>query len=157
MNVTKKLIERNITISTMESCTSGLLCSTLTNTEGASSVVIGGYITYCNEQKVRCGVPKEIIDTFGVYSLECAKFMALAAKKNSKSDIAIGVTGSLGNIDVNNKDSVVGDVYYGIASDDGIFVSKIKLPEDILFKGREEQKKYVVEIVLGKLENKILR
>lgn len=157
MDITKKLIERNITVSTMESCTSGLLCSTLTNTEGASSVVVGGYITYCNEQKVRCGVPREVIDTFGVYSLECAKFMALAAKKNSKSDIAIGVTGSLGNIDINNKDSVIGDVYYAIASEEGTFVSKIKLSEDVLVKGREEQKKYVVEIILNKLENIILR
>ena len=51
------LIEHGISISTMESCTSGLLASAITDTEGASAIFKGGFVTYSNEAKIRQGVP----------------------------------------------------------------------------------------------------
>ena len=62
----KKLIERKITITTMESCTGGALISAITDVEGASQITEGGFVTYSNEQKIKVGVSKEIIDTYGV-------------------------------------------------------------------------------------------
>ena len=80
--VVKKLINANITISTMESCTSGLIASMITDTEGASAIFPGGYVTYLNETKVLVGVNEEVIRQYGVYSRECAQAMAETVQKN---------------------------------------------------------------------------
>lgn len=117
-NVTEKLIESKTTISTMESCTSGLIASTITDTEGASEILKGSAITYSNECKILEGVPEEIINTYGVYSKETALYMSKAAKKKYKSNISIGVTGSAGRVDPNNKDSVSGVIFYCINGKD---------------------------------------
>lgn len=111
---TNTLIQKHLTITTMESCTSGLIASMLTDTEGASAVYHGGYVTYSNDAKIAAGVDASIIDTYGVYSKECAQAMAAACQKAFQADIAVGITGSTGNIDVNNTDSVKGEVYYCI-------------------------------------------
>ena len=60
-NIIKKLIESHTTISTMESCTSGLIASMITDTEGASAIFPGGFVTYLNETKILVGVDTEII------------------------------------------------------------------------------------------------
>ena len=112
--LTKKLIEKKITITTMESATSGQIASLITDTEGASSVVKGACVTYSNEAKIMQGVPEKIIETYGVYSAETAKAMAMVCRKKYRSNIGIGVTGTLGNIDTENEDSVPGQVYFAI-------------------------------------------
>lgn len=66
--IVRKLIDTNTTISTMESCTSGLIASMITDTEGASAVFPGGYVTYLNKTKILCGVDEKIIKEHGVYS-----------------------------------------------------------------------------------------
>lgn len=112
--ITKLLIERGLTISTMESCTCGTVASLLTDTEGSSAILKGAYITYSNEAKVGCGVPEETIQRYGVYSKQTAQAMAEACMKGYHADIGIGITGSLGTIDPANPDSVPGQVYYAI-------------------------------------------
>lgn len=112
--VTRELIKNNLTISFMESCTSGLLASMFTDTEGASSVFKGSLVTYSNEMKIKAGVPKEIISDYGVYSAECARAMAETAQKIYETHISIGITGTTGNVDPNNKDSVTGCAYFCI-------------------------------------------
>lgn len=115
--LTKMLIKRSITLTTMESCTSGQIVSLVTDTEGASAVVKGAFVTYSNEAKIMQGVPEKTIETYGVYSLETAEAMATACRKQFKSNIGIGVTGTLGNIDTENEDSVPGYVYFAIDID----------------------------------------
>ncbi|KIR03511.1 Molybdopterin binding motif, CinA N-terminal domain / C-terminal domain of CinA type S [Lachnospiraceae bacterium TWA4] len=113
--LTKLLIEKNLTITTMESATSGQIASLITDTEGASAILKGAFITYSNEAKILQGVPKEIIDTYTVYSKETATAMAKACKKVYNADISIGVTGTMGNVDPANKnDSIPGQVYFAI-------------------------------------------
>ena len=148
--------KKNITISTMESCTSGLLCSSLTNIEGASSVIKGGYITYSNEQKIRCGVSKEIIKNFGVYSHECSIEMAKACIERTKSDISVGITGCLGNIDKKNLDGIIGLIYFCINVNNNSFTQKIIIPDEILKTDRETQKLYIINKILIKLFDTIL-
>ncbi|MCR4869264.1 MAG: CinA family protein [Lachnospiraceae bacterium] len=114
--LTKALITNHITISTMESCTSGSIASLITDTEGASAVFEGSFVTYSNQAKIMCGVPSSIIDTYGVYSSQTAEAMALCALIAFQTDVAVGVTGSFGNIDPANEDSVPGHVYYSIAN-----------------------------------------
>ena len=112
--LTKKLIEKNLTITTMESCTAGQIISLITDTEGSSAVVKGAFVTYCNNAKILNGVPKEIIDKYGVYSPQTAEKMAESCRNFYNADISVGVTGTLGNIDPNNNDSIVGEVYFAI-------------------------------------------
>ena len=82
--ITKKLIEKGKTITTMESCTSGQIASLITDTEGASAVIKGAFVTYSNEGKIMQGVPAETIDKFGVYSKETAAEMAKACRNAYK-------------------------------------------------------------------------
>ena len=86
--IVRKLIDTNITISTMESCTSGLIASMITDTEGASAVFPGGYVTYLNKTKILCCVDEKIIKGHGVYSKQCARAMAETAQKNLHTEIA---------------------------------------------------------------------
>lgn len=112
--LTEYLISKGMTISTMESCTSGLIASLITDTEGSSAVLKGAFITYSNEAKIKQGVSEEIIQKYGVYSLETAREMADACAQAYGADIGIGITGSLGNVDPNNLDSVPGEVYVAV-------------------------------------------
>ena len=75
-SLTKRLIEKKLTITTMESATSGQIASLITDTEGSSAVLKGAFITYCNEAKIKQGVPAEILDKYTVYSRETAEAMA---------------------------------------------------------------------------------
>ena len=154
---TKRLIKINKTITTMESCTSGFIASLITDTEGASSILKGAFVTYCNEAKVMQGVPKEVIDTYGVYSYETALNMALASQKAYNSNYAIGITGSIGRVDPNNKDSVVGEVYFCIVDDKNNAINtKIVLENDIP-KTRNEVKKDIAYFVFEELKNIVFK
>lgn len=112
--ITRLLIEKKLKISTMESASSGLVASLITDTEGASAIFQGAFITYSNEAKIKQGVLRETIELKGVYSEETAREMASACRRAYASDIGIGVTGTFGNIDTANKDSVKGEVYFAI-------------------------------------------
>ena len=148
IHIVNKLIEKKITITTMESCTGGALISAITDVEGASSITEGGFITYSNKQKIAIGVPSEIIETYGVYSSETASKMAEVCRERMNSNIGIGITGTLSNVDINNKDSVQGEVYFCIKYGESLQVSKkIKVP----IESRHEQKKYIVEKILNEL------
>lgn len=112
--LTATLIEKGLTISTMESCTSGLVASLLTDIDGASNATKGSFVTYSNEAKISCGVPAEVIDKYGVYSKETAAEMAKNCRPPYAANIGVGVTGSLGITDPNNSGSVPGQVYFAI-------------------------------------------
>ena len=103
----KKLIATHTTISTMESCTSGLIASMITDTEGASAIFPGGYVTYLNETKIFIGVDPKVLERYGVYSKECAEAMARTVQEKLHTDIAVGITGTTGNLDLNNADSAL--------------------------------------------------
>ncbi|MCF0229046.1 MAG: CinA family protein [Parasporobacterium sp.] len=113
--LTELLIRKNLTAATMESCTGGLIASMITDTEGSSSVFKGAYVTYCNEAKISSGVPADVIRSYGVYSPQTADEMAEACRKNLCADIGIGITGTFGNQDPVNADSVCGTVYFSIS------------------------------------------
>ncbi len=117
--LTKLLIEKKLTITTMESATSGQIASLITDTEGSSAVLKGAFVTYCNEAKIMQGVPAGIIQQFTVYSKETAAAMAEACKKTYKADVGIGVTGTMGNVDpANPESSKPGQVYFAISFHD---------------------------------------
>lgn len=114
-DLTRLLIARGLQITTMESATSGQIASLITDTEGASAVLKGAYVTYCNEAKVKNGVPAEVIATHTVYSLQTAEAMATACRRSYQANVGIGVTGTMGNVDpANAAASEPGNVYFAI-------------------------------------------
>lgn len=145
--LTSALIDGKMKISAMESCTGGLFASNITDYEGASAIFRGSFVTYSNEGKIAAGVPEMIITEFGVYSPETAYSMARAARRNTGSGIAVGITGSYANPDPENPDSVTGEIYAGIESENGGFTAKITLLS--LQKSRRELKQLTVDIVSG--------
>ena len=146
--LTKMLIDKNITITTMESATSGQVASLITDAEGSSAILKGAFVTYSNEAKIMQGVPKECIDVYGVYSMETSKAMAKACRETYKANIGVGITGSLGNVDPNNADSVAGVVYYTINVNGNETTKKMILPAG---KERYEYKYLVAEDIVAKL------
>lgn len=116
-NIEEKLVgllkERNLTITTAESCTGGMISSALVNVPGASSVLHEAYVTYSNEAKMRLlGVRKETLDAAGAVSEETAGQMAEGAARAALADCAIAVTGIAGP-DGGTEDKPVGTVYAG--------------------------------------------
>jgi len=103
----------NITLSTAESATGGMIASTLINVPGISEFFQEGYVTYSNDAKVKMiGVDGSLIDIFGVVSKEVAENMAISAAKTAGTDVALSVTGVAGP-DGGTKDCPVGTVYIG--------------------------------------------
>lgn len=146
--ITKKLIEKKMTVTTMESCTSGTVASLLTDTEGSSAILKGARITYSNEEKIAARVPKEAIERYGVYSDKVAALMARKARENMKADIGIGVTGSFANVDPKNPDSVPGEVRFAINIGGNEHVYMLK---GIPFDKRHYAKLYVAERIADEL------
>ena len=108
--IVNKLIEKNKTISTMESCTGGGLANEITSIEGASSILKYSAVTYSNEFKIKMGVKKEVIDKYSVYSMQTADEMSSNISKFTNSDYGVGITGKLNRADENNnygEDNVV--------------------------------------------------
>lgn len=147
--IINSLIDRQITISTMESCTSGMIASMITDTSGASAVFPGGFVTYLNETKVFAGVDEKIIKEYGVYSGECAKAMAETVREKLNTDIGIGITGTTGNLDPNNADSVQGQAFFSIVWKESVFVDEIHV--DVTGKSRHGIKQLYADRVFEKL------
>ena len=88
------LAEKKITLATAESCTGGLLGSLITDIPGASEFFRGGICAYTNEMKINLlGIDKELLDTCGAVSRECAEALSRAACAKFGTDAGIGVTG----------------------------------------------------------------
>ncbi len=111
--VVELLKVKHMTLSTAESCTGGLIGKMITAVSGASEVYKYGFITYANEAKEKLvGVKKETLDSFGAVSEETAREMAEGARRASKADIAVSVTGFAGPTGDN-----VGLVYIGVSDE----------------------------------------
>ena len=89
------LISHKISISTMESCTGGLLASLITDTPGASNILKFSAVTYCNEFKIRMGVNPQTLEKYTVYSKQTAEEMAYNISKFTNSNLGVGITGRL--------------------------------------------------------------
>lgn len=124
--LTETLIKRGVSVTTMESCTGGVIAALITDAEGASAIFKGAYITYSNEAKCMCGVPESIIEEYGVYSEETAKAMAAVCRKAFGADIGIGVTGTFADPDPANPGSTLGEVFYAICFKDSCSVFKMQ-------------------------------
>lgn len=146
--IVNKLIEKNLTIATMESCTGGGIANEITNISGASAIIKESYVTYCNEAKIKQGVPAGVIEKYTVYSKETAIEMAKAVKRQANSNIAVGITGQMGRIDPNNPVEKLNHVWFAIVDkDDKIIEKEIIVPDA----ERKIQKEYAINEVAKQL------
>ena len=113
------LKSRGLWLATAESCTGGLLGSTITDVPGSSTYFLGGIIAYSNSSKTEVlGVPLETIQKFGAVSSRTAIGMAVGILNNFGCDFAIaitGITGPTGGSDA----KPVGTVFIATATEDG--------------------------------------
>ena len=98
-DVVNLLIEKKMTIATMESCTGGFVASSITDIDGSSSVLKFSAVTYSNEYKIKMGVSKEVIDKYSVYSINVAREMAKNISAFANSNIGVGITGKINRAD----------------------------------------------------------
>ena len=120
----KTLLNNNITISTAESCTGGLISGFLTNVPGASRVYKGGVIVYSNEAKIKfLGVSEELLQRYGAVSYEVAYQMAINVSKKFNTNMSIAATGIAGPSG-GTKEKPVGLVYIGVCVNGGSEVYK---------------------------------
>lgn len=102
---------KNWDLATMESCTEGLLCSTIAGGPESCTYFKGGVLACCDEAKMACGVDAAIIDGHEKESIQVAKAMAETARRNLKTDVGIGVGGNM------NSDTNSGETFIGLSSD----------------------------------------
>ncbi len=128
MNLNKKIIsllkKKKLKVAIAESCTGGMLSSTITSINGASKVFSLGLVTYSNQAKINIlNVPKKIIKKYGAVSVQCCLSMVNNLSKISKSKICISITGIAGPRG-GTKQKPVGLVYIGIKKDKTIKINK---------------------------------
>ena len=129
--IVKLLIKKKLTVSFAESCTGGLLASSITSISGSSKVFNMGLVTYSNNAKVKLlQVPKKTITKYGAVSYETCLLMVKNLSKISKSNISISITGVAGP-NGGTKEKPVGLVYIGLKKG-----SKIIIREN-LFKSKK--------------------
>ncbi len=121
------LIRKNLTVAVAESCTGGLISSKLTDVPGSSSYTKLNFITYSNEAKIKTlKVSPDLIKGYGAVSEPVAREMAEKARKISKTDIGLGITGIAGPAG-GTSEKPVGLVYIGISADNREEVHKINI------------------------------
>ena len=110
------MTERNLTLSTCESCTGGLILHRLTNIPGSSSYVMGGFVTYSNAAKAKFAhVRKKTLNQFGAVSKETALEMARGTRLSFGTDVCVSVTGIAGP-GGGTLDKPVGLTYIGLCT-----------------------------------------
>ena len=113
-SLVKILIKKKLKISLAESCTGGLLASSITSISGASKIFNLGLVTYSNQAKTKfLKVNKNIIKKYGAVSHECCFAMVNNLSRISKAKINVSITGIAGP-NVSTKQKPVGLVYIGL-------------------------------------------
>jgi PncC family amidohydrolase len=109
-----KLIKKNISVSTAESCTGGLLAYNFIKYKDSSKIFNGGYITYSNEMKIKELKVREVsLKKNGAVSYQIAKEMINGLYKKYQTNICISTTGIAGPGGA-TKNKPVGLIYIGI-------------------------------------------
>ncbi len=152
----EKLSKAQLSVATAESCTGGLIASSIVDVPGASDCFNEGYITYSNEAKMKnLGVRDETLMTHGAVSFETALEMAQGVKKRAKADFGISSTGIAGPTGGSPK-KPVGLVYICCAFGDNQFqVKELHLSGDrtTIRKAATKEAIKLLELCVDKIED----
>lgn len=147
----KILLEKNLKISTTESCTGGLLSSRLTDISGSSAYITLNLVTYANEAKLK--MLNVVLDEDGAVSEHCAQQMAKGLYKLTRSDICVSTTGIAGPTG-GTKEKPVGLMYSTIYTPNRTQTYKINVNPEL---SRVQIKELFVEKVLQNIYEFILK
>ena len=128
MSSNKKIISlikrKKMKLAIAESCTGGMLSSTITSVSGSSKVFTMGLVTYSNQAKTSVlKVPQKIIKKYGSVSVQCCLAMVNNLSKISNSKVCVSITGIAGPKG-GSKQKPVGLVYIGIRVGKKVIVNK---------------------------------
>tara|TARA_B100001057_G_C22779164_1_gene922914 strand:- start:1112 stop:1585 length:474 start_codon:yes stop_codon:yes gene_type:complete len=122
--IVKLLQKKKLKISFAESCTGGLLASSVTKISGSSKIFTLGLVTYSNQAKINIlKVPKGIIKKYGAVSYETCLAMVKNLNRISKTSISVSITGVAGP-NGGSKEKPVGLVYIGLIKNNKTLVKK---------------------------------
>ena len=148
-NIIEKLCKKKLKISFAESCTGGLLSSTITSVSGSSKVFNLALVAYSNQSKTKVlKISKKIIRKYGAVSEQVCKAMVKNVSKIGRTNISVSVTGIAGPKGATRK-KPVGLVYVGIKKGSKIIVKKY------LFKNKGRS--YIQNSTVNKCLKLILR
>ena len=147
--VVKLLRFKKIKISLAESCTGGMLASSITSISGASKIFTLGLVTYSNQSKIKIlKVPKKIIIKHGAVSYETCLSMVQNLSKISRSNISLSITGIAGPKG-GTKNKPVGLVYIGIKKGTKILVKKYLFKSKNRFEIQKASVKRALNLILS--------
>ena len=117
--IVKLALARRLTLATVESCTAGSLAHLLSQAEGASNALHGGFIVYTKVNKIAAvGVPKELLAAHTPVSGEVAQAMAAGGLARCPVELVAAITGVAGP-EPDEDSNPVGLVYVAVAARDG--------------------------------------
>jgi nicotinamide-nucleotide amidase len=121
---------RHLTVALAESCTGGLVASTVTEVAGSSGYFRGGVVSYADDAKAALlDVPRSALDAHGAVSAQVAKAMATGARARFGSSLAASITGIAGP-DGGSEEKPVGLTYVGLADASGVAVRRFTFQGD---------------------------
>ena len=128
MTLKKKIISvlkrKKLSLAIAESCTGGLLSSSITSISGSSKVFKLGLVTYSNQAKISIlKVPKKIIKNYGAVSVQCCLSMVNNLSKISKGKVCVSITGIAGPSG-GTKKKPIGLVYIAVKIGKKIVINK---------------------------------
>lgn len=151
--IVRFLNEHNMMITTVESCTGGLIAARLVNVSGASNVFSEGYVTYSEDAKTKMvGVNPETIKKYNVVSEEVAYEMASGGAKTANADVAVSVTGVAGPLG-GMKDIPVGTICIGVYYKNKVITEKFLFNGDRL-QVRNQAVDKALEMVWNEFNNR---
>ena len=145
------LRENGMFLTTVESCTGGMLASKIVGVSGASDVFREGFITYANSAKeTYAGVSRTTLEKYGAVSSQVAMEMAQGAAKKTGSNVVISVTGIAGP-DGGTPEKPVGLVYVGCYVN-----GKVRVEEFRFTGNRSKNRDYAVVRALTLLREELI-
>jgi len=155
MNLNQKIVlllkKKKLKLAIAESCTGGMLSSSITSVSGSSKVFTIGLVTYSNQAKISVlKIPKKIIKKNGAVSVQCCLAMVNNLSKISKSKVCISITGIAGPKG-GSKQKPVGLVYIGVKIKKKVIINKCNFKNN----GRTFIQKQTVKKALNLLANLI--
>ena len=155
MNLNQKIVsllkKKKLKLAIVESCTGGMLSSTITSVSGSSKVFTMGLITYSNQSKINLlKVPKRVIQKYGAVSTQCCLSMTNNLSKISKAEVCVSITGIAGPKG-GSKLKPVGLVYIGIKDGKKTLINKYNFKN----RGRNFIQKQAVKKTLRLLQDRL--
>ena len=155
MNLNQKIVsllkKKKLKLAIAESCTGGMLSSTITSVSGSSKVFTMGLITYSNQSKINLlKVPKRIIQKYGAVSSQCCLSMTNNLSKISKAEVCVSITGIAGPKG-GSKLKPVGLVYIGIKDGKKTLINKYNFKN----RGRNFIQKQAVKKTIRLLQDRL--